>query len=68
MTTSSHRDTMTTIDIGVNFDLWHYKLGHISGRRMKVLVSNGNLPDLKFVEHQLCESCILGKTEKGYFF
>ena len=34
---------------------------------MKVLLSNGKLLELKSVEHNLCESCILGKQKKVSF-
>ena len=34
---------------------------------MKVLISNGKLPRLKYVEHKLYESCIFKKPKKVSF-
>ena len=65
--TSNFRDTLAVIDAGANSSLWHCRLEHMSKKGMKELLSNGKLPGLKFVEHKLCESCILGKQRKVSF-
>uniref|UniRef100_A0A0D3CLF9 Uncharacterized protein n=1 Tax=Brassica oleracea var. oleracea TaxID=109376 RepID=A0A0D3CLF9_BRAOL len=44
--------------------LCHCMLGHMSEKGMKLVVENGALPDLKTVDHQMCESCILGKQKR----
>ncbi|KZV19849.1 hypothetical protein F511_32761 [Dorcoceras hygrometricum] len=54
--TSSCRDTLAAVDTGANSSLWHCRLGHMSENGMKILMSNGKLPDLKSVEHKLYES------------
>jgi hypothetical protein len=41
--------------------LWHCRLGHMSQKRIKILQSKGKLPELKNVDLDICESCILGK-------
>ena len=41
--------------------LWHNRLGHMSRKGMKKLLSKGKLPELKNVHFDMCESCIIGK-------
>ncbi|KAE8725120.1 Polyadenylate-binding protein 7 [Hibiscus syriacus] len=47
--------------------LHHQRLGHMSEKRMKILLSKGKLPDLKNVDVGLCEDCIFGKQKKVSF-
>ncbi|KAJ9548930.1 hypothetical protein OSB04_021473 [Centaurea solstitialis] len=47
--------------------LWHQRLGHMSEKGMKMLVARGKLPDLKKVDSEFCESCVLGKKKKVSF-
>jgi hypothetical protein len=61
------RDTTAFVDASVNSKLWHLKLGHMSEKGMKVLLSKGKLPALKSVESNICEGCILGKLNKVSF-
>ena len=42
----------------VSSDLWHYRLGHMSEKGMKVLHSDGKLHRLKEVDHSLYEGCV----------
>ncbi|XP_073129368.1 uncharacterized mitochondrial protein AtMg00300-like [Henckelia pumila] len=65
--TSSCRDMLAAVDAGANSSLWHCRLGHMSEKGMKMLISKGKLPELKTVEHKLCESCVLGKQKKVSF-
>ncbi|KAE8705011.1 Cytochrome P450 84A1 [Hibiscus syriacus] len=48
-------------------NLWHQRLGHMSEKGMKTLLSKGKLPDLKNVDVGLCEDCIFGKQKKVSF-
>ncbi|KAE8674463.1 CC-NBS-LRR class disease resistance protein [Hibiscus syriacus] len=48
-------------------NLWHQRLGHMSEKWMKTLLSKGKLPDLKNVDVGLCEDCIFGKQKKVSF-
>ena len=59
--TSSPRDTIAVTDASTNTSLWHLRLGHMSEKGMKMLLSKGKLPELKSIDFDMCESCILGK-------
>ena len=59
--TSSPRDTIVVADASTNTNLWHRRLGHISEKGMKMLLSKGKLLELKSIDFDMCESCILGK-------
>jgi hypothetical protein len=65
--TTSPRDTIAVVEAGTNTNLWHRRLGHMSETGMKVLLSKGKLPELKSIEFDICESCILGKQKKVSF-
>ena len=41
--------------------LWHNRLGHMSQKGMKELLSKGKLPELKNVHFDKCENCIMEK-------
>ena len=65
--TSSPRDTIVVVAAGTNVSLWHHRLGHMSEKRMKMLLSKGKLPKLKSINFDMCESCILGKQKRASF-
>ena len=65
--TSSPRETITVAKANTDTSLWHCKLGHISEKGMKMLLSKGKLPKLKSVDFDMCESCILGKQKNVSF-
>jgi hypothetical protein len=46
---------------------WYIRLGHMSEKGIKVLLSKGKLPELKSVESDLCEGCILEKQKNVSF-
>ena len=62
--TSSPRDTIAVVKASTNTSLWHHRLGHMSEKRMKMLLSRGKLPELKSNDFDMCESYILGKQKK----
>ena len=62
--TSSPRDTIVVAEANIDTSPWHYRLGHISEKGMKMLLSKGKLPELKSVDFDMCESCILEKQKK----
>ena len=64
---SSCRGTIAVVDATVNSDLWHYRLGHMSEKWMRMLYSDGKLQGLKAVDHSLCEGCIFGKQKNVSF-
>ncbi|KAL6315855.1 hypothetical protein AAG906_012191 [Vitis piasezkii] len=51
------------VDANIDTSLWHRRLGHMSEKGMKML-SKGKLPELKSIDFDMCESCILGKQKK----
>ena len=40
--TSSPRDTITVANASIDTSLWHHRLGHMSEKGMKMLLSKGN--------------------------
>ena len=65
--TSSPRDTIAVADASTDTSLWHSRLGHMSEKGMKMLLSKGKLPELKSIDFDMCESCILGKQKNVSF-
>ena len=66
--TSSPRDTIAVVDASTDTSLWHRRLGHMSEKGMKMLLlSKGKLPELKSIDFDMCESCILRKQKKVSF-
>ena len=65
--TSSPRDTIAVAGASTDTSLWHRRLGHMSEKGMKMLLSKGKLPKLKSIDFDMCESCILGKQKKVSF-
>ena len=66
--TSSPRGTIAVAKASTDTSLWHCRLGHMSEKWMKMLLSKEKLPKLKSVDFDKCESCILGKQKNGEFF
>ena len=65
--TSNPRDTIAIVEASIDTSLWHHRLGHMSEKGMKMLLSKGKLPKLKFADFEMCESYILGKQKKVSF-
>ena len=61
---SSPKDIFIVAEAGTYTNLWHHRLGHMSEKGMKMLLSKGKLPELKSVDFDMCESCILEKQKK----
>ncbi|GJV43320.1 putative RNA-directed DNA polymerase [Tanacetum coccineum] len=55
------------IDGRGNATLWHQRLRHMSEKGMKILASNGRIPDLQKAVVGFCEPCVLGKQKKVSF-
>ena len=62
--TSSPRDIIAVTEASIGTSLCHRKLGHMSEKGMKMLLSKGKLPELKSVDFDMCESCILEKQKR----
>ena len=65
--TSSLRDTIVIAKANTDISLWHRRLGHMSKKRMKMRLSKGKLPELKSIDFDMCEGCILGKQKNVSF-
>ena len=65
--TSSPRDTIVVAEASTNTNLWHRRLGHMSEKGMKILLSKRKLPELKSIDFDMCEICILGKQKRLSF-
>ena len=65
--TWSPRDTIAVAEASIDTSLWHRRLGHMSKKGTKMLLSKGKLPELKFVDFDMCESYILGKQKNVSF-
>ena len=65
--TSCPKNTIAVADANTDTSLWHRRLGHISEKGMKMLLSKGKLPKLKSIDFDMCESCILGKQKNVSF-
>ena len=65
--TSSPRDTIAVADASTDTSLWHRKLGHMSEKGIKMLLSKGKLLELKSIDFDMCENCILGKQKNMSF-
>ena len=46
---------------------WHQRLGYMSEKDMKMLVSKGKIQELKNMEVGFCEPCVLGKQKRVIF-
>ena len=47
--TSSPRDTIAVTEASIDTSLWHCRLGHMSEKGMKMMLSRGKLPELKSI-------------------
>ena len=65
--TSSPRDIIAVADASTDTSLWHRRLGHMSEKGMKMLLSKGKLPELRSIDFDMCESCILEKQKNVSF-
>ena len=64
---SSPRDTNVVAEAGTDASLWHHRLGHMSEKGMKMLLSKEKLQELKSINFDMCESYILGKQKRVSF-
>ena len=54
---------LSELDVGV----WHQRIGHISEKRMKVMLSKDKLPELKSIDLDFCEVCVYEKQRRVSF-
>jgi len=60
----ANKDMISVAEVGNNFSFWHHRLGHISEKGMKLMISKGKIPNLKHVDVGPCEHCIFGKHKR----
>ena len=53
--TLSSRDIIAVADASTDTSLWHRRLGHMSEKWMKMLLSKGKLPELKSIDFDMFE-------------
>ena len=61
--TSSPRDTIVVAEASTDTSIWHRRLGHMSEKGMKMLLSKGKLPELKSIDFDMCK-LLYWKAEK----
>ena len=61
--TSSPRDTIVVAEASTDTSIWHRRLGHMSEKGMKMLLSKGKLPELKSIDFDMCK-LLRWKAEK----
>ena len=59
--TTNDKDIMELANSKIDSKVWHYRLGHMSEKGMRVLAAKGKLADLKSIDVGLCEDYILRK-------
>ena len=65
--TNSSTSSIAVADKGIDSNTWHYRLGHMSEKGMKILHSKGKLEGLKSLDLEFCEDCVFGKQKKVTF-
>ena len=61
---------MISMNEDLSFMLWHQRLGHMSTKELEVLSKHGFFfffPDLKNINLDFCEYCVLDKQKKISF-
>ncbi|KAK9133630.1 hypothetical protein Scep_013158 [Stephania cephalantha] len=58
-----NENSMNMASSEVSAKVWHQRLGHMSEKGMKVMVSKGKLDGLSCVDLSLCEGCVVGKQK-----
>jgi len=60
-------DMISVAEVGNSSSLWHQRLGHMSEKEMKLMVSKGKITNLKHVDIGSCKHCMFGKQKKVSF-
>ena len=51
----------------IDANTWHHRLGHMSEKGMKTMLTKGKLPEFKPIDLDFCEDCIYEKQRKVSF-
>ena len=65
--TSGFTISISVASSDVDAGTWRRRLGHMSKKVMKVMLSKGKLPGLKSIDLYFCEDFVYGKQRKGSF-
>ena len=65
--TLSPKDKIAFAEASTYTSLWYHRLSHMSEKWMKMLLSRGKLLELKSIDFDMCENCILGKQKNVRF-
>ena len=60
-TTAGYMNMVVVAKSASNSSLWKNRLGHVSVKEMKMLITKGVLEDLKSVDIGTYENCIMSK-------
>jgi len=61
--TSSFEASILVVLSEVDAGVWHQRLGHMSEKKMKLVLSKDKLPELKSVDLDFYEDCIYRKQK-----
>ena len=65
--TTDPSNVVAVVEDNIDAEQWHNRLGHMSQKRMRELLSKGKLLGPKTVNFDMCESCVMGKQKKLSF-
>jgi len=65
--TSDFRASILVASLELDVEVWHRRLGHISKKGMKVMLSKNKLSGLKSIVLDFCEVCVYGKQRRVSF-
>ena len=65
--TSDFRASISVASSEADARVWHQRLGHMSEKRMKVMLSKDKEPGLKSVDLDFCEDCVYEKQKRVSF-
>ena len=62
---SSFEASISIASLEADAGVWHRRLGHMSEKRMKVMLAKDKLPGLKYVELNFYEGCVCGSRSES---
>jgi hypothetical protein len=65
--TSNTESSISLASTGVDIEVWHHRLGHMSEKGMHILHKVNLLSDLKQIDLDFFEHCVYGKQKRVRF-
>ena len=65
--TKDPNNVVVVAEDNIDAGQWHNRIGHMSQKRMRELLSKGKLPGLKTVNFDMCGSYVMGNQKKLSF-